>query len=187
MLTIDSREIRTNSKNLSFAKNIIAVSAISITLGLEWEWLQKRILTFKPPKGRCRILNYKSITIIDDTYNANLESCIAAIDYLMAFTGNGRKIVVLGDMLELGNASKEQHEKLGLKCSDAGLDAVFTIGQEMKYAQSVISGVSLVVHHEDRRDLISDLKSELKDNDKILFKGSRGMKMENIFSEVFKT
>ncbi len=185
VLTIDSKEIKTKSKNLSFAKNIIAVSAVSITLGLEWEWLQKRVLTFKPPEGRCKILNFKSITIIDDTYNANLESCVAAIDYLMAFTGNGRKIVVFGDMLELGDASKEQHEKLGYKCSEAGLDAVFTIGQEIKYTQSVISGVPLNIHYDDSEALISYLKSELKNNDKILFKGSRGMKMENILSRVF--
>ncbi len=186
VLTIDSREIKTKSKNLSFAKNIIAVSALSITLGLEWELLQERILTFKPPAGRCRILNYKSVSVIDDTYNANLESCVAAIDYLMAFSGSGRKIVVFGDMLELGDASKEQHEKLGYKCSEAGLDAVFTIGQEMKYTQSVISGVPINIHYDDRKALISHLKSELADNDKILFKGSRGMKIENILSGVFE-
>ncbi len=186
VLTIDSKEIKTKSKNLSFAKNIIAVSAVSITLGLEWKYFQERILTFKPPEGRCRTLNYKSILIIDDTYNANLESCIAAIDYLMAFAGKGRKIVVFGDMLELGDASKEQHEKLGFKCSEAGLDAVFTIGQEMRYAQSVINRVPLNMHFNDRKSLISHLKSVIKDNDKILFKGSRGMKMENILSGVFK-
>ena len=185
VLTIDSNEIKTKSKNLSFAKNIIAVSAVTITLGLEWEWLQEKILTFKPPEGRCRILNYESITVIDDTYNANLDSCIAAIDYLMAFAGNGRKIVVFGDMLELGDASKEQHEKLGAKCSEAGLDAVFTIGQEMKYTQSVIYGVPINIHYDTREDLITHLKSEFKNNDKILFKGSRGMKMENILSKVF--
>ena len=186
VLTIDSKEIKTKSKNLSFAKNIIAVTAVSITLGLEWEWLQEKILTFRPPKGRCKILDHKSITIIDDTYNANLESCLAAVDYLMAFAGSGRKIVVLGDMLELGEASKQQHEKLGLKCSEAGLDAVFTIGQEMKYTQSVIKGVPLNIHHENSDDLITHLRSEIKDNDKILFKGSRGMKMENILYGVFK-
>ena len=144
-------------------------------------------MTFKPPKGRCIILNYKKLTIIDDTYNANLESCIAAIDYLMAFAGNGRRIAVFGDMLELGNASKEQHEKLGFKCSNVGLDAVYTFGKEMKFTNSVISGVTLNQHYDDRKALISHLKSELKDNDKIIFKGSRGMKMENILSGVLET
>ena len=186
LLTIDAHEIKTKSKNLSFVKNIIAVSAVSVTLEIEWELLQERILTFKPPKGRCKVLTYNSITIIDDTYNANLESCVAAIDYLMAFTGSGRKILVLGDMLELGVASTQQHEKLGSKCSEANLDAVFTIGKETMSTQSVINGVPINLHYHNSDDLISSLKSQLKDNDKVLFKGSRGMKMEKIISGVFE-
>ena len=186
LLTIDAQEIKTKSKNLSFVKNIIAVSAVSVTLEIEWELLQERILTFKPPKGRCKVLTYNSITIIDDTYNANLESCVAAIDYLMAFTGSGRKILVLGDMLELGVASTQQHEKLGSKCSEANLDAVFTIGKETMSTQSAINGIPINLHYHNSDDLISSLKSQLKDNDKVLFKGSRGMKMEKIISGVFE-
>ena len=186
LLTIDAQEIKTKSKNLSFVKNIIAVSAVSVTLEIEWELLQERILTFKPPKGRCKVLTYNSITIIDDTYNANLESCVAAIDYLMAFTGSGRKILVLGDMLELGAASTQQHQKLGSKCSEVNLDAVFTIGKETMSTQSVINGVPINLHYNNSDDLISSLKSQLKDNDKVLFKGSRGMKMEKIISGVFE-
>ena len=185
-LTIDAQEIKTKSKNLSFAKNIIAVSAVSITLGIEWKLLQEKILTFKPPKGRCKVITYNSITIIDDTYNANLEACIAAIDYLNAFSGSGRKILVLGDMLELGTASTSQHEKLGSKCSEANLDAVFTIGKRTLSTQSTIHGVPINLHYNNSGDLISSLKSQLQDNDKILFKGSRGMKMEKIISGVFK-
>jgi UDP-N-acetylmuramoyl-tripeptide--D-alanyl-D-alanine ligase len=185
-LTIDAQEIKTKSKNLSFAKNIIAVSAVSITLGIEWKLLQEKILTFIPPKGRCKVITYNSITIIDDTYNANLESCIAAIDYLNAFSGSGRKILVLGDMLELGTASISQHEKLGSKCSAANLDAVFTIGKRTLSTQSTIHGVPINLHYNNSGDLISSLKSQLQDNDKILFKGSRGMKMEKIISGVFK-
>tara|TARA_Y100000588_G_scaffold92605_1_gene100159 strand:- start:462 stop:1814 length:1353 start_codon:yes stop_codon:yes gene_type:complete len=186
LLTIDAHEIKTKSKNLSFVKNIIAVSAVSVTLEIEWELLQERILTFKPPKGRCKVLTYNSITIIDDTYNANLESCVAAIDYLMAFTGSGRKILVLGDMLELGVASTQQHEKLGSKCSEANLDAVFTIGKETMSTQSAINGIPINLHYHNSDDLISSLKSQLKENDKVLFKGSRGMKMEKIISGVFE-
>ena len=185
-LTIDAQEIKTKSKNLSFAKNIIAVSAVSITLEIEWKLLQEKILTFKPPNGRCKVITYNSITVIDDTYNANLESCIAAIDYLNAFSGSGRKILVLGDMLELGTASTSQHEKLGSKCSAANLDAVFTIGKRTLSTQSTIHGVPINLHYNNSGDLISSLKSQLQDNDKILFKGSRGMKMEKIISGVFK-
>ena len=141
ILTIDSNEIRTNSKNLSFAKNIIAVSSIAITLGIDWQYFQDKILTFVPPKGRCKVLKYGSITVIDDTYNSNLESCSAAIEYLNAFSGKGRNIAVLGDMLELGKASENQHRKLGDKCSSSKLDAVFTMGVETAYAHASIKNI----------------------------------------------
>ena len=186
VLTIDAKEIITKSKNLSFAKNIIAVCAVCTTLGIDWKILQEKILTFNPPKGRCKVLTFDSITVIDDTYNANLDSCIAAIDYLMAFSGPGRNILVLGDMLELGDASVKQHERLGSKCSDAKVDAVFTLGIETSSTQSSINGISINLHYSDSDELIKSLKSHLKDNDKILFKGSRGMKMEKIISGVFE-
>ena len=185
ILTIDSREIYTDSKNLSFAKNVIAVASISITLGLDWDYFQERILTFKPPKGRCQVSNYGSITVIDDTYNSNLESCSAAIDYLCAFSGVGRNIAVIGDMLELGSASKKQHEKLGKKCNSSNLDAIFTLGVETLNTKNTIKDKKTNDHFKDHNHLISTLKSFLIDDDKVLFKGSRGMQMEKIISGVF--
>tara|TARA_B100001564_G_C20667785_1_gene684620 strand:+ start:1968 stop:3314 length:1347 start_codon:yes stop_codon:yes gene_type:complete len=186
ILTIDAREIHTNSKNLSFAKNIIAVASISISLGLEWDYFQEKILTFKPPKGRCQVSKYGAITVIDDTYNSNLESCCAAIDYLSAFSGIGRNIAVIGDMLELGSASKEQHKKLGKKCNSSRLDAIFTLGVETISTKNVIQGRKTNAHFEDHNHLIKALRSFLKNNDKVLFKGSRGMQMEKIISGVFE-
>lgn len=185
ILTIDSREIYTDSKNLSFAKNVIAVASISITLGLDWDYFQERILTFKPPKGRCQVSKYGSITVIDDTYNSNLESCSAAIDYLCAFSGAGRNIAVIGDMLELGSASKKQHEKLGKKCNSSNLDAIFTLGVETLNTKNTIKDKKTNDHFKDHNHLISTLKSFLIDDDKVLFKGSRGMQMEKIISGVF--
>ena len=186
ILTIDSNEIRTNSKNLSFAKNIIAVSSIAITLGIDWQYFQDKILTFVPPKGRCKVLKYGSITVIDDTYNSNLESCSAAIDYLNAFSGKGRNIAVLGDMLELGEASEGQHRKLGDKCSSSELDAVFTMGVEAAFTHDSIENIKVKYHFDEHKDLIKTLKNHLIKDDKVLFKGSRGMKMEKVISEVFE-
>ena len=114
-LTINTEEIPTLSSNLSFAKNIIACCAIARELGVEWEAIKDRVSTFSPPKGRCEVKNNGSYIIIDDTYNANLESTIAAIDYLSAFSGQGRKIFIFVDMLELGEVSREQHIVIGQK------------------------------------------------------------------------
>ena len=186
ILIINAREIHTGSKNLSFAKNVIAVASISISLGIDWEYFQEKILTFKPPKGRCQVSKYDSITVIDDTYNSNLESCSAAIDYLCAFSGAGRNIAVIGDMLELGSASRRQHEKLGKKCNSSNLDAIFTLGVETLNTKNTIKDKKTNDHFKNHDDLISSLKSFLISDDKVLFKGSRGMQMEKIISGVFE-
>ena len=184
-LVLDSNIIPTGSYNISFIKNCIAVSAISITLGIEWDELKERFQSFSAPIGRCHVSQINDITVIDDTYNANLTSSLAALDYLNAFTGNGRKIFVFGDMFELGPASNDQHQKVGERCSDLNLDSVFTIGEHTRHTNSVLSNKILSKHFETKENLILSLKETLKSGDKILFKGSRGMEMDKIIEGVF--
>ena len=178
-MTINAQEIPTNSTNLSFAKNVIAASAIAQELGLGWDAIIDRIKTFIPPKGRCEVKSNGRITVIDDTYNANLESTIAAIDYLKAFSGNGQRIFVFGDMLELGDSSIEQHKAIGEKCNDSRIDAVLTFGKE-----TIATDGALLIdyhrHYNHKEDLLKTLSEIAKDGDKVLVKGSRGMKMETI-------
>ena len=178
-LTINTREVPTNSTNLSFAKNIIATSAIAQELGLEWDAIIDRVQTFIPPKGRCEVKNNGVITIIDDTYNANLESTIAAIDYLKAFSGNGQRIFVFGDMLELGDSSIEQHKTIGEKCNDSEISAVLTVGKETIATDGALL-IDFHRHFNHKDDLLESLNEIIKEGDKVLVKGSRGMKMETI-------
>ena len=180
VLTIDTQEIHTNSVNLSFAKNIIACSAIANELDISWEAIKDRIITFKPPKGRCEIKTNGNITIIDDTYNANVESTLAAIDYLKAFSGNGKRIFVFGDMLELGSSSGEQHRIIGGKCQKEELSAVFTFGNETIVAHEEMNESILHKHFDKKEALLSSLNDIISKGDKILVKGSRGMRMEEI-------
>ena len=184
-LTIDTHEIRTGSQNLSYARNTLAVAAIAVTLGINWNDLQEKILSFSPPPGRCQVKQYNSITVIDDTYNANLESSLAALDYLKAFSGNGRRVFVFGDMFELGESSQKQHEKVGNKCSESELDAVYTIGDESFITNSVLQNVPVHAHFRIPDELINTLRNDLHKGDKVLFKGSRGMAMERIIEGVF--
>ena len=179
-LTVDAEEIPTHSVNLTFAKNVIACVAISRTLGLSWGEIRENVASFQPPKGRCEVKNNGMITIIDDTYNANLESTVAAIDYLKAFSGNGQRIFVFGDMFELGDLSQDQHRRVGEKCNEAELSAVFTIGEETVTTDAIITYSELHKHFDNKDDLLTSLKSIVKDGDKVLVKGSRGMKMETI-------
>ena len=184
ILTIDAEEIKTNSKNLSFAKNVIACSTIASELGLSWEAIKDRILTSKPPKGRCEIKTNGQITVIDDTYNANVDSTIAAIDYLKAFSGNGKRIFVFGDMLELGDSSEDQHRIIGKKCQKEELSVVFTIGNETIVAHEEINDSILHKHFEQKESLLSNLNEIISEGDKILVKGSRGMRMEKIVEQI---
>ena len=184
-LILDAHEIPTGSQNLSFIKNSIAVSAIAVTLGLDWENVIENIQTFSPPSGRCQVKQYNDITIIDDTYNANLISSLAALDYLKAFSGNGRRIFVFGDMFELGPTSDEQHRKVGEKCTELGLDGVFTLGDNTVHTDSAINSGIDHIHFDTREDLIENLRKNIHSGDKILFKGSRGMAMEKVIQGVF--
>ena len=184
ILTIDAEEIKTNSINLSFAKNVIACSTIASELGLSWEAIKDRILTSKPPKGRCEIKTNGQITVIDDTYNANVDSTIAAIDYLKAFSGNGKRIFVFGDMLELGDSSEDQHRIIGKKCQKEELSVVFTIGNETIVAHEEINNSILHKHFEQKESLLSNLNEIISEGDKILVKGSRGMRMEKIVEQI---
>ena len=185
-LTIAAEDIFTHSSNFSFAKNIIACAAIADTLNISWDLFRNRISTFQPPPGRCEIKRSNNMIIIDDTYNANLESTVAAIDYLTGFSGNGRRILIFGDMFELGKASREQHIKVGQKCSESDLDVVFTLGDEtVATDESILEGPQHL-HFNNKEDLIKKLKNEMLDDDKILVKGSRGMAMETIIEAIVK-
>ena len=179
-LTIDTHDLNIKSTNLSFAKNIIACCAVARELQVEWGAIEDRIHTFTPPKGRCEVKHNGSYIIIDDSYNANLESTLAALDYLNAFSGSGNKIFILGDMLELGTSSESQHREVAKKCNDLNIDAIMTYGTESKITNKNIKESIYKKHFDDKSKLCDELKKITNKNDKILIKGSRGMKMENI-------
>ena len=186
-LVIDSNVIPTSSHNLSFIKNCVAVSAISISLGVEMQDLRSRIQTFPAPEGSCFVKQIKDITVIDDTYNANLTSSLAALDYLSAFSGDGRKIFVFGDMYELGPTTDMQHQKIGERCLELNLDGVFTIGEHTKHTNAIINNGMMSKHFMNKKDLIDSLQKIIESGDKVLFKGSRGMEMDKVIEGVFYT
>ena len=184
LLSINNNVLVTGSRNQTFAKNVLAATAIAISLGETWETVQKQLNTFKPPPGRCIVSKFGEITVIDDTYNANLVSVSAALDYLHDFNTSGRHILVFGDMFELGEESQSLHAQVGKKASTTGLDAVFTVGQDSYYTASALSGINYHQHFTTKSDLTISLQKFLKPGDIVLFKGSRGMAMETIIAEL---
>ena len=184
-LTVNSIIVPTKSYNFSFLKNCIAVVAIGMTLGLSESELKSKIQSFKTPKGRCSIKRINKVTVIDDSYNANLSSSLAALDYLNAFIAKGKKVFVFGDMYELGKKSIEQHRLIGQKCADLKIDIVLTIGNHTEHTNLALNESIKSKHYRSPDELINYLKKIIKQDDVLLFKGSRGMKMENIINRVF--
>ena len=126
-----------------------------------------------------------NITIIDDTYNANLASTLASLEYLKAFSNRGRKIFVFGDMYELGDSSKKQHQLVGEKCSELNIDAVFTLGKHSKETNFALNQKNTGHHFISKNDLVKTLKRDIRHGDIVLVKGSRGMAMEKVIEEAF--
>ena len=130
-----------------------------------------------------------NITIINDCYNASLDSMKASIEYLKSQNANGgRKIAILGDMLELGDFSKELHEKVGKVVAENEIDILITVGEEAKYIAkaAICSGMNekLVYKYKSNLEAIEKMKSLMKDNDVVLVKASNGMNFKQIVEAI---
>lgn len=159
--------------------NLDIVIALARFLNLKEEEIKIGLTKYKDIRIKKKYVN--NTLIIDDTYNANLESMKAGIDYIDSLNYN-YKILVLGDMLELGIDSAYYHKELGIYIRDKDIDKVFTYGNDSKYIG--YSCMKISNHYENKEELISDLKKELEDNTVIYFKASRGMKLEEIIDKL---
>lgn len=187
ILKINAAELNTNSQSMVFAKNILAASAVARSFGIDWSIIQERVLSFSSIYGRGVIRKYKSITVIDDTYNANYNSTLAAIEHLSQYQTKGRRIFVFGDMAELGSASKKYHKKIGEKCLENNLDVVFSVGTQTLITDKVLDSLKYHKHFNNNEQLSNELINFLQNEDIVLFKGSRSMEMEKVIHEVFKS
>jgi UDP-N-acetylmuramoyl-tripeptide--D-alanyl-D-alanine ligase len=165
--------------------NALAAASAAFLLGVTPSAICKALTAFTPPEKRAAIKRAGSITIVDDTYNANPESVRAAMDMFQGLRTEGKKILVLGDMLELGTASGEEHGHIGLLAAEMGFEYVFTFGSDAE-AIFAASAAPFGGHYTDKGDLIRDLLAVLDSGDGVLVKGSRGMKMEEIAEAVEK-
>jgi UDP-N-acetylmuramoyl-tripeptide--D-alanyl-D-alanine ligase len=132
---------------------------------------------------RQNIIRFNGYTIIDDCYNANPDSMSAALKVLGSIGAEGRRIAVLGDMLELGTYSKEAHIRLGAEAAKVA-DFILLFGTE---SENTLLGAlrsgkasSETQHYESREELAAGLAELAMPGDVILFKGSRGMKLEQV-------
>lgn len=163
--------------------NALAAFAVGIEFEMSAEKIIPAFMDYESSGLRQRIEKRGDITVILDCYNASPTSMKSALSVLS--TMNGRKLAVLGDMLELGEQSQRLHAGLS-EYSDMA-DEFYLYGHEMAVLRDELSkkGVA-VTHSEDKETLATELLKNIKSGDVILFKGSRGMKMEEIAEKISK-
>ncbi len=164
--------------------NALAATAVAKHFNVENQKIKDGIESFNFVEKRMHVVEHGSIRIIDDTYNSNPGSCMAAIDTLKDIkTGlNGRRIAILADMKELGQFSIDEHVNIFKYAGSKEIDALFLFGSEMEKAFELVDKhcFDFLGHFQDKSGLFDTLKQYVASQDVLLVKGSRSMHMEEI-------
>lgn len=167
--------------------NALAAFAVGYFLGVDADSAANALKQYVPAGMRQKIVNVNGITAIEDCYNASPDSMKAALRTLHDTTAN-KRIAVLGDMLELGEYSKEAHLSVGKMAADNSIDYLFAYGDNAKYyvENAKANGVKECYLFDDKADLSDMLSNTAQKGDVVLFKASRGMKLEDVINNVYK-
>ena len=170
-------EVNLNVPGAHNIRNALAASAVAIALNINEKTIVSGLESFKGVRGRMqKKLGLRQATLIDDTYNANPESVRAALTFLAET--EGKKIMVLGDMGELGQAAVELHRAVGKEARHAGIDRLLTLGELSAYAVEAF-GVG-AQHFNSLETLLGEIEHLLAADVTLLVKGSRFMQMERV-------
>jgi UDP-N-acetylmuramoyl-tripeptide--D-alanyl-D-alanine ligase len=162
----------------------LAAIAIARELGVSPAAIAEGLSRFEPVAGRCKVRQRRPWALIDDTYNANPSSVEAACRLLSEWKGSGRRILVLGDMLELGVEAAVWHTAIGQYAARHDIDGLVVLGQ---HAADVLTGARAegmaseqIAHCDDLEVVDAVLGCWLEPGDVVLVKGSRSMQMERV-------
>jgi len=162
--------------------NALAAAGVGVALGLPLEQIVQGLEAARPAKGRCVWRRAGALRILDDTYNANPMSVRAALDTLGTSAVGMRRVVVLGDMLELGPIAEAEHRAIGRAVAASGTAEFVGLGRWCRTAVEAAREAGLAEsHHADTfEDTVAHLLKRLAPGDAVLVKGSRGMRMERV-------
>ena len=170
--------------------NALCATAVGKTLDLTNEQIIEGIKTVEIAKKRMEVVSLReNIILVNDTYNASLESIKEALKYITTLP-KGRKIAVLGDVLELGDFSEKVHEKIGEEVAKQNIDMLICCGHDSKNICRVAieNGMKKdkVYHENNIKNVLKRIKEEMKRDDVILLKASNGMKFFDIANDLIE-
>ena len=164
-------------------KNALAATACALATGVPLDCIAQGLTVFEPVKGRSRAvqvkLHHQSITLIDDTYNANPDSMRAAIDVLAALPAP--RLLVMGDMGEVGDQGPQFHQEAGRWAHANGIENLYAMGTQSVLASSSFGSGQ---HFDDIDALKAAVIAQLPNVSSVLVKGSRFMKMERVVQAI---
>ena len=182
--TVDGERFTVPATGRHHLTAALAGIAVAREVGLDIDEIHEGLSRFTPADGRCQCKRAGDITLIDDTYNSNPRSVEAASDLLEDWPNSGRRILVLGDMLELGDYASDLHFDTGQYIGEAGIEGLLAVGEfaDELAAGAIDSGMSSkrIATCRDHSVLTTVLDCWVQAGDVVLVKGSRSTRMESV-------
>ncbi len=161
------------------AMNALAAAAVGLQFQISPGAIRDALQAFRPSSRRMEVMTIAGVRVFNDTYNANPDSTIAALKTLAAASTSGKRIAVLGDMLELGTEGIEEHRRVGAEVAALGVDYLLTYGSLAKHIRDA-ANIRFSAHYDQKNILAEYLMELVGPGDVVLVKGSRGLRMEDI-------
>jgi UDP-N-acetylmuramoyl-tripeptide--D-alanyl-D-alanine ligase len=177
-----SGEYRINLLGRHQATNALLAMAVSEELGLGRPAVRDGLAGCQPAKMRLQFWEAGGVRVLDDTYNANADSTLAALETLCDLPLQGRRVAVLGDMNELGAHSEAAHAEVGRRAAELGIGQLFAVGKMAAVTARAArdAGLARVIEFADVETAVKAVKSFLKTGDMVLLKASRAVRLERI-------
>jgi len=180
-------EYRINLLGRHQVVNALFVIGVGGELGLGRAEIQRGLAECQPPKMRLQFWEANGVRVLDDAYNANADSTIAALETLCDLPLQGRRVAVLGDMEELGAHSEATHAEIGARAAELKIGQLFAVGKMANVIAKAArdGGLTRVIEFENVEAAMKAVKSFLKAGDVVLLKASRASRLERI-AEILK-
>ncbi len=181
---LDGREVTSPLVGAHNVENLLAALAACRGMGMDLDEVLPMVSGVKAARGRMERIELDDLVILDDSYNANPTSAMASVRVLEGMHGHERRVLVLGEMLELGEHSDPAHKAIGADAAARKVDLLLCVGE---LAQATAAGAleeglpsESVLHYETAQDLVENCEGLFQPGDVILVKGSRGVGLERL-------